>query len=507
LAFRARLLIVSALVLFAPAAGQAERPEVVVGSKKFTESVVLGEIVRGLAEAGGAAAVHRGELGGSRILFNALRRGDLDVYPEYSGTIRLELLADLGLRSDRQLPAALEELGVRMSAPLGFNNTYAIGVLRHTAESLGLRTIGDLAGHPELSLAFTNEFLDRADGWPGLKAAYGLPHAVRGIDHDLAYRALEAGEIAATDLYSTDAEIAYYDLAILGDDRGYFPRYDAVLLYRADLETRAPGALASMLRLEGSLDESRMSSLNEAVKIGVAPDGGGEPVRWTEPRAASVFIQDAFGETVKAESDGLRARLLRTTAEQAWLVGVSLLLAVAAGVPLGIVAARFSRVSPLVLGTVGILQTIPALALLVVLIKPFGLTATTAIVALFLYSLLPIVRNTHAGIAGIPGDLIESAEALGMSGWARLTRVELPLALPTVLAGVKTAAVINIGTATLAALIGAGGYGQPILTGIRLDDFGLILEGALPAAGMAVAAQLLFDGVERLVVSPGIRGR
>lgn len=482
----------------------AGTPRVVVGSKKFTESVVLGEIVARLAEVGGAEAVHRRELGGSRILFNGLIRGDLDVYPEYTGTIRLELLAELGLDRDDQLPDALARRGLRMSEPIGFNNTYALGVRAETAERLRLRTITDLADHPGLSLAFTNEFMQRGDGWPGLSRAYGLSHSARGIDHDLAYRALDAGEIAATDLYSTDAEIEYYGLVLLEDDRGFFPRYDAVLLYRADLPERAPRVAESILRLEGAIDDRTMAGLNAAVKIG-RPGDDGRLARLSESAAAAGFLRSEMGEVVTVREESRAGRLWRTTREQASLVGVSMLYAILAGVPLGIVAARVRLAAQPVLGVVGILQTIPALALLVVLIKPFGLTATTAIVALFLYSLLPIVRNTHAGIASIPGELIESAEALGLSPIDRLWRVELPMALPMILAGVKTAAVINIGTATLAALIGAGGYGQPILTGIRLDDFGLILEGAVPAAIMAVAAQGGFDLIERLVVSPGLR--
>jgi osmoprotectant transport system permease protein len=478
-------------------------PRSSVGSKSFTESVILGEMIALLAEDAGAVAAHRRELGGSRILFNALRRGDLDLYPEYTGTLRLELLSSLGLSGDEEIPAALESMGLRMSAPLGFNNTYAIGVRPETAARLGLRRVSDLASNPGLALGFSNEFMDRADGWAGLRDAYGLANPARGIDHDLAYRALEAGSIAAIDLYSTDAEIAYYGLAVLEDDRGYFPRYEAVVLYRADLAARAPAVVSSVLRLEGAIDADGMSSLNEAVKIGRLVDGG--RVRSSEREAAAGFVGGAFGVEGSVEVASLWDRLARTTWEQARIVGVSMALAVLAGVPLGIAAARFGRAAPGVLGVVGIVQTIPALALLVLLIKPFGLTATTAVVALFLYSLLPIVRNTHAGITGVGGDLIESAEAIGMGPFERLRRVELPLALPMILAGIKTAAVINIGTATLAALIGVGGYGQPILTGIRLDDFGLILEGALPAAGMAVAAQVLFDGLERVVVSPGVR--
>lgn len=461
-----------------------------VGSKKFTESVVLGEMLAQLAGSSGAEAVHRRELGGSRILFNAVEAGELDAYAEYTGTLMRELLAGEAIGSPEGLRLALAERGLGVSGPIGFNNTYAIAMLPERAEALGVRTIGDLGSHADLRLGFSNEFMDRGDGWPGLAGAYGLGGLnARGMDHDLAYRALAAGQLDVIDAYATDAKLAAYGLAVLEDDIGYFPRYDAVVLYRLDLAERAPAALAAMLRLEGAIDETAMRVLNERAQLDRVP----------EAIVASGFLGETLGVSTVAAVESRRARLWRTTREQLVLVGVALGAAVMVAIPIGVVAARVRLAAPVILGAVGLIQTVPALALLVVLIKPFGLTATTAIVALFLYGLLPIVRNTHAAIVAIPPDLRESAEAIGLTGFQRLRWVELPMAIGSILAGIKTSAVITIGTATLAALIGAGGYGQPILTGIRLDDFGLILEGALPAAAMALVAQFLFDGIERLL--------
>jgi osmoprotectant transport system permease protein len=147
------------------------------------------------------------------------------------------------------------------------------------------------------------------------------------------------------------------------------------------------------------------------------------------------------------------------------------------------------------------------MALLVFMIPFFGLGAVPAIAALFFYSLLPIVRNTYAGLTQIPKATIESADVLGLSRGARLRLVELPLALPSILAGIKTAAVINVGTATIGALIGAGGYGAPILTGIRLSSIPLILQGAVPAAVLAIVVQFGFAFIERRCVSPGLQSR
>jgi osmoprotectant transport system permease protein len=198
---------------------------------------------------------------------------------------------------------------------------------------------------------------------------------------------------------------------------------------------------------------------------------------------------------------------MRRAIEHLQLVGLSLLAAIAVAVPLGVLAARSPPVGQIVLGAVGVVQTIPSLALLVFMIPLLGIGALPAMVALFLYSLLPIVRNTHAGLTNIAPALRESAEALGLPPGAILRRIDLPLASPLILAGIKSAAVINVGTATLGALIGAGGFGQPIFTGIRLDDVGLILQGAVPASLLALLVQGLFDIIERRIVPRGLRLR
>jgi osmoprotectant transport system permease protein len=490
-------LLLGALTLVV--AGAAAGAPLQVGSKKFTESVVLGEMLRQLVEAADYPVRHRRELGGTRVVWNALLAGDVDAYPDYTGTLTHEVLAGEGITGLAGLRRALAERGLAMTAPLGFNNTYAIGVPRALAERLGLARISDLARHPELRLGFGNEFMDRADGWPGLRRAYGLPHQdVRGLDHDLAYRGIAAGAIDVMDMYRTDAEIAYYDLVALEDDRGHFPPYDAVIVYRADLAERAPAAAAALHRLEGRIDADTMVALNGRVKL----DGE------SEAAVAAAFLERELGIAAPVlEEETTWDRFRRHTGEHLGLVAVSLSAAVLVAVPLGIAAARRPRLGQGILGVVGVVQTIPSLALFVFMIPLLGIGGPPAVAALFLYSLLPIVRNTHAGLTGIPPEVRDSAEALGLSPGARLWRVELPLAARSILAGVKTSAVLNVGTATLAALIGAGGYGQPILTGIRLDDLGLILEGAIPAALLALAVQGLFELIEPLFVPRGLRVR
>jgi osmoprotectant transport system permease protein len=205
--------------------------------------------------------------------------------------------------------------------------------------------------------------------------------------------------------------------------------------------------------------------------------------------------------------EGRASRVGRCVAEHLALVAASLGAAVLVAVPLGVAAARRRKTGAAILAVAGVVQTVPTLALLVLMIPLLGIGTLPAVAALFLYSVLPIVRNTVTGLTEIPAALLESADVLGLSSWARLLKIELPLASPSIVAGIQTSAVINVGTATLGALIGAGGLGQPILTGIRLDDLDLILEGAVPAAILALLAQAVFAGVGRLVVPRGLRLR
>jgi osmoprotectant transport system permease protein len=469
---------------------------ITVGSKKFTENVILGEIVTQIARSEGISAKHRRELGGTRVLWSGLIAGDLDIYPDYSGTIQREILKQYDLKTEKEIQAKLLEFGVRMSRPLGFNNTYAIGMKEPLARRLNITRVSDLRNHPELKFGFTNEFMDREDGWQGLRAHYNLPQTfVRGLDHDLAYRGIDSESIHVLDLYSTDAEIEYYNLRALEDDLDYFPQYDAVLLYRVDLAERMPQLIERLEGLAGQISESKMIGMNARAKL--------EGIH--EKEIAADFIQETFDIQTEYSREDFWQRLGKHTADHLVLVAVSLSAAILLAIPLGIAAVKSPRSEKIIMGVVGVIQTIPSLALLVFMIPLLGIGGPPAVTALFLYSLLPIVRNTYTGIRDIPVSVIESARALGLPPGARLRLVELPMASSTILAGIKTSAVINIGTATLGALIGAGGYGQPILTGIRLDDITMILQGAIPAALLALLVQGLFDFAERFVVPKGLR--
>jgi osmoprotectant transport system permease protein len=470
--------------------------EITVGSKAFPESLILGEMLAQLAREAGAEAHHgrtRG-LGGTRVLWEALVKGDIDAYPEYTGTLREEIFAGRGLRDEEALRQALAEKGLRMGRSLGFNDTYALGMREETAARLAIKTISDLKNHPELTLGFSNEFLKRGDGWPSLQARYGLPQRnVKGLEHALAYDALRSGAIDVMELYSTDIRVQH--IRVLRDDLGHFPPYHAVVVYRAELEQTAPQVVAAWRRLEGTISEEEMAAMNARVKL----------LQESDSRVAADFLRSRLRAEVTLNEESLWARLGRTTWEHLLLVSVSLAAAVVVAVPLGIVAARRPQLGHGLLAAAGVVQTIPSLALLVFLIPILHLGARPAIAALFLYSVLPILRNTAAGLRGVAPELREAAEALGLSSLGRLRIVELPLASRAILAGIKTSAVINVGTATLGGFVGAGGYGQPIFQGLTLQNNALVLEGAVPAALLALAVQGLFELVERGLVPRGLR--
>ena len=480
------------LSLFA-AVFSANAQPTVIGSKKFTESYVLSEIAKRTLNDAGIPAEHRQGMGGTIILWQALRGSQIDAYPEYTGTIAQEILKTDRKLSLNEIREALVKFDVGATEPLGFNNTYALVMRRSEAQRLGLRTISDLRNHPELKMGLTHEFLDRQDGWQPLRSRYALPQQnVIGIDHALGYAALKNGSIDVKDAYSTDAKIAEYDLVTLEDDLQFFPRYDAVFLYRLSLPVPT---ITALRKLEGTLDESRMIRLNaEAERTK------------NYARAANLYFHDGTGSTTST-GESFWHKLTRWTLRHLELAGFSLLLAVIVGIPLGIIASRGGPTGQAILGFASVVQTIPSLALLALLVPLpfFGISVRTAITALFLYGLLPIVRNTASGLQDIPRALRESAIALGLSPMAQLWKIYMPMASRSILAGIKTSAVINIGTATLAALIGAGGLGEPILSGLNLNDHITILQGAIPAALLALLVQWGFDLLDRVLIPKGLR--
>lgn len=528
----APLLVLAPAVCAAPDAAPTAPQAVQVGSKRFTESYLLGAIVRETLAAAGVPAVHRPGLGNTAVLERSLANGAIDVYPEYTGTIVRELLRRDGRPAPAAVAAALAARGLKSGVPLGFRNGYALAMREEAAARLGIASLSDLSRPAARGLRFglTHEFLGRADGWPGLRRAYGLRLATpQGLDHGLAYQALADGQVDVIDVYTTDARLARGGMRVLRDDRAFFPSYDAVLLMRAGLDA------APLQRLAGRIDEGRMIAMNAAVELDgrryeevarefvaglghpPAADPGAGASRAAAPHAAAPEegrAEAAAGSAPPARAfdaaatsaparPGFLQRLLaedlgRLTRQHLLLVFGSLAGAIVLGVPLGVLAWRWPRLAQPVLAAVGVIQTVPSLALLAFLIALVGgIGVVPALIALFLYALLPIVRNTHAGLGEVGTGLAHAALALGMTRGQCLRLVLLPLAAPTVLAGVQTAATINVGTATLAAFIGAGGYGERIVAGLALNDSATLLAGAVPAALLALAVQGAFEALLR----------
>jgi osmoprotectant transport system permease protein len=312
------------------------------------------------------------------------------------------------------------------------------------------------------------------------------------MEHSLAYRAVASGAVDLIDVYSTDAKIEKLGLTVLRDDLGFFPDYSAVILARRDFIERSPAAWRALLELKGTLTAETMRRLNAEVdndKMSFRAAAAGQ-LGWTSGPTSRRFNAD---------------RLLQRTREHLFLVALSLLFSVVVGIPLGVFATGHRLLGQSILLLSGVVQTVPSLALLCFLVPLFGIGTGSALVALCLYGLLPVVMNTYIGLRSIDSGLLDMADALGLTRRQILMRIKLPLASRSILGGIKTSAVIGIGTATLAALIGAGGYGATILAGLAINDTGTILLGAAPAAAMALGVHLLFEVLTSWLIPRGLR--
>ena len=520
------LLLVWAAIAGWPRAWAAEPLR--IGSKRFTESYILAEVLAQTVRADDASAaveVRQG-LGNTAIVHAALKAGSIDVYPEYLGTVEREILghATTGAPLD-QLQAELRPLGLAIGVPLGFNNGYALAMRTAQARELGITALSQLKRQPALRFGLSNEFLGRADGWPGLSRRYALPQSPTGLDHGLAYRALADGQIDVTDVYTTDSQIGALQLTVLADDARFFPRYDAVLLYRLDLPQRHPRAWAALQTLEGRIDEAAMIAMNAQAEVRRQPfdaiaseflarrashdaqgneqgneRGEAQGGAQGEARDAAA-LEPAAAPAAAPAATGLWARLTgpdlgRLTLQHLALVLGAVALATLVGVPLAVALHPWPRWRETLLAACALLQTVPSLAMLALLIWAMDrIGPAPALVALTLYALLPVLRNCTVGLSEVPVGLTTAARALGLTRGQVLRSVQLPLALPVMLAGLRTATSLSVGTATMAAFIGAGGYGERIVTGLALNDQTLLLAGALPAAALALLLEAAFGAL------------
>ncbi len=510
-------LAVLLLVLALPAA--AQEGTIVVASKNFEESRLLAEMFAQLVEARTDLAVERRfDLAGTQVCFEALRTGAVDLYPEYTGTGLVSILGaepagDPAATLAAVRRAFLARWDLWWLAPLGFENAYEIAVPRRLAEAHGLATISDLARvSGDLSAGFGYEFLERPDGLPGLRETYGLSFAgVRPLQQALKYQAAGRGEVDVLDVYTTDGRLLTWDLVVLEDDRGFFPPYQAAPLVRGETLRRHPELGAVLALLAGALDEDAMRRLNLRLQ-----EEGETPAVVARGALADLGLLPAGDETAAAEpvsrrGGGFAAYLWRhrgdlgrRTLEHLAMSALALLLGAAVAVPLGLALERRRRAAEPVIRAVGLTQTVPSLALLAFMVPLLGIGAVPAVVALWIYSLFPILRNTYTGVRDADPEAVSAARALGMTRRQVLAWVRLPLAAPVIMAGVRTAAVITVGTATLAAFIGAGGLGQPIVTGLQLADTRMILSGAVPAAALALLVDGLLALLERVLRPAGL---
>jgi osmoprotectant transport system permease protein len=484
-----RIAMLAAVLL---AAGAASSEPIVIGSKTFAENYILAEIGAQLLESRGYEVQRRLGMGGSKICYEALRTGAIDFYPEYTGTISEVYLGQPELKSLTDIRAVLSEQRLSLLSPIGFNNSYALAVPAALSKRAGISRISDLRGKEDLRIAFAHEFLNRADGWPGLKALYGLTQHVEGIEHGLAYQAIEAGQLDVIAAYTTDGELARYDLVVLEDDLGYFPRYLAAYLTHDHL----PADVHEVLELmRGRIDDAKMRRLN---RLAIDP-------QYNVAEVAATFLREEGMVSSGVVRSATLTPLWRNTRRHLKLTGIALSLAIVVGAGIAVLVHRNPTLANSFLYFAGLLQTVPSIALLALLIPFMGIGQKPAILALFLYSLLPIARSTITALLAIPPGYRQVAAAMAMNRRQEFRYLLLPLAMPHVIAGIRTAAVISIGTATLAAFIGAGGLGDPIVTGLALNDSSLILQGAIPAAALAILTELIFGGVERVLVVPHMR--
>ncbi len=465
-----------------------------VGAKHFTEGYILSEIISQLLEANGLKVDRKYNLGGTLICFEALKNSDIDIYPEYSGTISSEILRQPGLGL-KQIDSKLQETyQLEISKPFGFSNAYSLVGVRKNILKHNLKKLSDLRNKNDLRLGLSYEFLKRQDGWDNLRATYSLSQRPVALEHGLAYQALRDDRIDITDGYSTDGEISRYDLITLEDDLHFFPSYEAMSLYRRDLPEKTKGILS---KLDGKINGQAMQEMNAKVLFENSS---------VQEVAADFLRQHKLTNHEAAGPPSVLSEIWVRTLTHIELTFVALIFAVVIALPVAIALFWHPRWANATVYLTGLLQTIPSIALLAMMIPLFGIGVIPAVVALFLYALLPILRNTLSGLQTVDPLLKRVADGIGMTRFQKLRHVEFPLAMPMIMAGIRTAAVINVGTATLAAFIGAGGLGEFIVSGLALNNTELILRGAIPAALLALSVELAFTVLERWLVPRHLGG-
>ncbi|PIT99121.1 MAG: ABC transporter permease [Bdellovibrionales bacterium CG10_big_fil_rev_8_21_14_0_10_45_34] len=485
---RARIFALAAFLLTPALFSSVE-----IGAKNFTEGLIVAEIIAQHLEAGGVSVERSFGMGGTGVALSALQAAEIDLYPEYDGT-----LINFLHTNQKNLAEKLAQSGVEFGFSLGFENSYALAISQEVFSATGWTKLSQVDPN-RLRVGLSHEFLQRPDGFEKVKEVYKWPTSLRveSMEHTLAYRAFESGKVDLIDIYTTDASLAKIAHVILEDDLGVFGNYRAGVAFRSSLDDEARRLLR---QLEGTLDEATMQLLN--VKV--------ENSKETVAAVAKYFLTgDLTDEEISKKRKGFFetipwSLIFERLKEHLQLVLIPVLVAFFTGIPLAIIVFERSTLKSFVVATAGFFQTIPSLALLTFLIPVFGIGKLPAFVALFLYALLPIVSGAILGLSNVPTQLIEVSHALGFNRWQTLMIVRLPLSMASLLSGIRTAVLVTTGTATLAALIGAGGLGAPIISGLTINNMALVLAGAVPAALLAIFFNYSFNLLELLLV-PALR--
>ncbi|MCO4793888.1 MAG: ABC transporter permease subunit [Bacteriovoracaceae bacterium] len=503
------------LILSSTGYSQEKRP-IIIGSKAFSESVILGEMVALLLEEKfNHPVVRKFGLGGTKVAFDALNTGGIDIYPDYTGTGYVMILKLDGERDPDKVHEIVstefeKRWGIVWSDPIGFNNTYALAVRKDDPRFKKMKSISELSGKvQDFKYAGAYEFMERKDGHPRFSKSYRLnfkTNNVISMNAGLMYSAIQDKQVDMIVAYSTDGRIKAYDLKLLKDDQMFFPPYYVALIAKKDLLDKSEPLRKVYSLMAGLITEVEMTDMNDKV----------DRLKIDSRRVARNFlvekglltgvvedakIQKGFWSFAISKKD----YLIKLFYEHLLLSFGALFFAVLVSLPTGVLLTRYPKSGKIIFPVINTIQTVPSLALLGFLIPFMGIGMAPAMLALFLYSLLPLVRNTYSGIQGVDKAYVEASRGIGLTNFQILFKVEIPLAMPIILAGLRTAAVIVIGTATIAALIGAGGFGDPIFRGVSTVNSNLILLGAIPAALLAIAVDKVIGWSETGLVSKGIR--
>ena len=492
-------------------------PPLVIGSKTFTENILLGELLAVLLEEKYQQKVERKlNIGGTKLVFDALNSKQIDVYPDYTGTgytMILKLSGETRAEKIYQIVKQnfLKKFQIHWSPPLGFNNTYTLALQKDDARFKSVNQISELKGKEQnLSLAVGHEFMEREDGYDSFTRMYQLnfpKNKIHTMNPALMYSALKNKKADLIMAYSTNGKIKSYNLKTLEDDKNFFPPYHAAYLTRLGVLKQFPSLKKAFQELKGNINEKEMTNLNYQMEQ-----------RKDKPAllAKNFLIKKNIlnKKIVQFKKQNLigyyfskRDYFFKIFIEHLVLTFSALFLSLFLSIPIGILSARKKSLEKIVFPIVNTFQTIPGLALLGLLIPFLGIGYAPAILTLFIYSLLPLIRNTYEGIKGVDRDCIEVSIGMGLTPWQVLKKVEIPMALPVIIAGVRTSTVIVVGTATLAALVGAGGLGDPIFRGIATVNSKLIFLGAVPAALLAIVLDKALSLTEKILVSKGLRLR